>query len=385
MNLNSIKGAIYDVIGYLACLGKEDKHHKKKSLIIRVDEIGDYTLWRKLIDPIFNSKKIENYEVHFIGNQSWKSLFEKEFNGFFEKIIWLDKNKFKKNMLYRFSFLRKIAKENYSIVINPTYSRAKRVDDSIVKAAGANSNFGFVRNNENYLPYEQNFDKSLYNYLYEVKNKHSFELIKNKEFSEWFCEKNLDMPKINFDECNLPSSKAEILTNKYFIVFPGSRSSARIWSTENFIAVSNYIYEKYQLTAVVCGGNGDIAYSNNFIQNYSNPSIDMTAKTSLPELLNIIKNASCLISVDTGSIHLAASMDCLTFGIFNGSQYGRFSPYPKEICSNIISFYPKQVIEDINNKDFSKYELISNNSYNDVTAKEVIDYLALHPLNINEN
>jgi ADP-heptose:LPS heptosyltransferase len=111
----------------------------------------------------------------------------------------------------------------------------------------------------------------------------------------------------------------------------------------------------------------------------------MTAKTSLPELLNIIKNASCLISVDTGSIHLAASMDCLTFGIFNGSQYGRFSPYPKEICSNIISFYPKQVIEDINNKDFSKYELISNNSYNDVTAKEVIDYLALHPLNINEN
>jgi len=132
-------------------------------------------------------------------------------------------------------------------------------------------------------------------------------------------------------------------------------------------------------------GYGDISYANNFINNYTHPSIDLTGKTSLPELLAVIKNASCLLSVDTGSIHLAASVNCLAFGIFNGSQYGRFSPYPKEICSNIISFYPKQVIEDINNKDFSKYELISNNSYNDVTAKEVIDYLALHPLNINEN
>lgn len=385
MALNIIKGFIYDIVGFFARLFHFKNQHKKIGLVLRVDEIGDYILWRKFISPILNSKKLENYEVHFVGNQSWKTLFELEFKDEFQKIIWLDKAKFKKNMIYRFSFLRKIAKEKYSIVINPTYSRAKRVDDSIVKAAGASANFGFVRNNENYLPYEQNFDKELYQHLYEVKNKHSFEFNKNKEFTEWFCENHLAISKINFKKDRLISSKNKNLPSKYFIVFPGSRSSARIWSTSNFIEVSNYIYEKYQLTAVVCGGNGDIVYSNHFIQNYSNPMIDMTAKTSLPELLSIIKNASCLLSVDTGSLHLAASVDCLVLGIFNGSQYGRFSPYPKDISSRIKSFYPIKVIDDINKNEYLKYELISNISYNEVTSKMLIDHLEEYPLIMNEN
>lgn len=381
MALNIIKGFIYDLIGFLASFFHFNTQ-SKKALILRVDEIGDYILWRKFISPILNSTKLNNYEVHFVGNQTWKTLFELEFNSVFHNIIWLDKNKFKKNMVYRFSFLRKIAKENYSIVINPTYSRAKRVDDSIVKAAGAIGNFGFVRNNENYLSYEQNFDKNLYHHLYKVKNKYIFEFNKNKEFSEWFCEMHLDTSKINFEDDRLILPKIENLPRKYFVVFPGSRSSARIWSTDNFIKVSNFIYEKNQLTAIVCGGNGDIAYANNFIKSYKHPCIDMTAKTSLPELMNIIKNASCLLSVDTGSIHLAASVGCLTLGIFNGSQYGRFSPYPIEISSNIISFYPKKVKEDINNNDFSKYELISNISYDDVEAKEVIHFLENNPISL---
>ena len=381
MILNGIKGAIYDIIGYLACLGKPALHDGKKALILRVDEIGDYILWRKCIDPLLNADKLKNFEVHFVGNQSWKSLFDLEFKGTFQKIIWLDKTKFKKSMIYRYTFLRNIAKENYSIVINPTYSRAKRVDDSIVKAANASNNYGFVRNNENYLPYEQNFDKQLYHQLYEVKNKSSFEYTKNKAFEEWFCENTISLSDIKFDATVLPSPKIENLPKNYFIVFPGSRSSARIWDTNNFIEVSNFLYDKYKLTAIICGGNGDIAYAQKFINSYTNPFLDFTGKTSLPELLSILKSATCLLSVDTGSIHLASSVNCLSLGIFNGSQYGRFSPYPIEISSNIISFYPKKVLEDIyKNGITEKHELINNTSYNDVSAKEIIDYLVLNPI-----
>jgi len=382
MNLNSFKGLIYDIIGFLAYFGKVNDLRKKKALILRVDEIGDYILWRKFITPILQSKKLEHYEIHFVGNQSWHSLFDLEFKGIFQKTYWLDKTKFKKNMIYRYIFLNNIAKENYTIIINPTYSRAKRVDDSIVKAAHSSANFGFIRNNENYLPYEQNFDNQLYHHLFDLKNKTSFEFKKNKAFTEWFCKKSLSITSINFDAALLPSLKIEPFPNSYFIVFPGSRSSARIWSTENFIEVSNYLFEKYQLTTLICGGNGDIEYANNFIQNYRHPYIDMTGKTSLPELLSIIRNATCLLSVDTGSIHLAASVGCLTLGIFNGSQYGRFSPYPKDISSNSISFYPKQVVDDINKNELSKYELITFVSYNDVSSKEVIDYIASHPISI---
>ena len=381
MNLNSLKGVIYDVIGYLAYFGKVNVQRKNKALILRVDEIGDYILWRKFISPILQSNKLLNYEVHFVGNQSWQSLFDLEFKGTFQKTFWLDKTKFKKNMIYRYIFLRNIAKENYAIVINPTYSRAKRVDDSIAKAANASDNFGFVRNNENYLSYEQNFDHQLYQKLYQVKEKYSFEFNRNKEFTEWICEKEISEFNLNFDSSILPESKIKLPQKEYFIVFPGSRSSARIWDTKNFIELSNYLFEKYKLTAIVCGGKGDLVYADDFMKAYANPAINITANTSLPELLPIIKNAACLLSVDTGSIHLAAAVNCLTLGVFNGSQYGRFSPYPKEISKHIISFYPKKVTEDINKNGITnKYELINNTSYNEVRAENLIDYLASNPL-----
>ena len=378
--LNRIKGFAYDIVLYFVLFTIKNKNKSKKVLIIRVDEIGDYILWRKFIHPILNSYDLTNHEIHFLGNESWQSLFELEFKGTFTKLYWLKKNNFKKNLSYRYSFLKKIAKENYAIIINPTYSRAKRIDDTIVKAANATTNIGILRNNENYLPYEQNFDRQLYHKLYKVQEKYGFEFNRNKEFAEWVCKSSIPNLNLNFESNTLPQSHIALPENGYFIVFPGSRSSARIWDTENFIVVSNYLYQKYKLTAIVCGGQGDILYAERFMQAYSNHVINITAKTSLPELLSIIKNAACLLSVDTGSIHLAASVDCLALGIFNGSQYGRFSPYPKEISSKIISFYPKQVLEDINQNALSKYELISTISYNDVSPDEVITYLNSYPL-----
>ncbi len=378
--LNRIKGFAYDMVLYFVLFIIKSKNKSKKVLIIRVDEIGDYILWRKFIHPILNSYDLTNHEIHFLGNESWQSLFELEFKGTFTKLYWLKKINFKKNLSYRYSFLKKIAKENYAIIINPTYSRAKRIDDTIVKAANATTNIGILRNNENYLPYEQNFDRQLYHKLFKIQEKYGFEFNRNKEFAEWVCKSSIPNLNLNFESNTLPQSHIALPENGYFIVFPGSRSSARIWDTENFIVVSNYLYQKYKLTAIVCGGQGDILYAERFMQAYSNHVINITAKTSLPELLSIIKNAACLLSVDTGSIHLAASVNCLALGIFNGSQYGRFSPYPKEISSKIISFYPKQVLEDINQNALSKYELISTISYNDVSPDEVITYLNSYPL-----
>lgn len=378
--LNRIKGFAYDMVLYFVLFIIKSKNKSKKVLIIRVDEIGDYILWRKFIDPILKSYDLANHEIHFLGNESWQPLFELEFKGTFTKIYWLKKINFKKNLSYRYSFLKEIAKENYAIIINPTYSRAKRIDDTIVKAANATTNIGILRNNENYLPYEQNFDRQLYHKLFKIQEKYGFEFNRNKEFAEWVCKSSIPNLNLNFESNTLPQSHIALPENGYFIVFPGSRSSARIWDTENFIVVSNYLYQKYKLTAIVCGGQGDILYAERFMQAYSNHVINITAKTSLPELLSIIKNAACLLSVDTGSIHLAASVNCLALGIFNGSQYGRFSPYPKEISSKIISFYPKQVLEDINQNVLSKYELISTISYNDVSPDEVITYLNSYPL-----
>jgi len=378
--MNRIKGFIYDLITFFASTGSRNRNTTEKVLIIRVDEIGDYLLWRKFITELLEASICNQKEVHFVGNASWKSLFEIEFSEkTFTKIFWLNKNLYKTSIYYRFRFSKNIFQENYSTVINPTYSRAKRVDDSLVKAAKANSNYGFVRNNENYLYYEQSYDRNLYINLLPINQKPVFELNRNKVFTEWITQNKSLISNTHLDDtiC-LPELKTKYqLPETYFVLFPGSRSAKRIWSAENFNFVSNYLYEKYKITVILAGAASDSQYGVAFENNYTHPIVNLIGRTSLPETLALLKEAKCTLSVDTGSIHLAASVNCLSFGIFNGSQYGRFSPYPNTVSNKIISIYPASIANEISNNTIvnEKYEHIVPIDYNEVTALQVIEMI----------
>ena len=378
--MNRIKGFIYDLITLFASIGKRNRNAREKVLLIRVDEIGDYLLWRKFLIDIISSSLCQQKEVHFVGNTAWKSLFEIEFSDTtFTKIFWLNKHLYKTSIHYRFRFSKIIFQENYTIVINPTYSRAKRVDDSIVKAAKANSNYGYVRNNENYLTYEQSYDRNLYDQLIPILQKPVFEFNRNKAFAEWLTQKqslikntllseSIKLPEVN-QKFNIPDN--------YFVVFPGSRSNKRIWSAENFAITSNYLYDHYKFTAILAGASSDSQYGAAFENRYQHSIINLIGITTLPETLALLKGAKCILSVDTGSIHLAASVNCLSFGIFNGSQYGRFSPYPNTVSAKIISIYPASISNEITNMDIvnEKYEHIVPIDYNEVSALKVIEMI----------
>lgn len=378
--MNRIKGFIYDLITLFACIGKRSRNATEKVLLIRVDEIGDYLLWRKFLIDIISSSLCQQKEVHFVGNAAWKSLFEIEFSdNTFTKIYWLNKTLYKTSIHYRFRFSKNIFIENYSIVINPTYSRAKRVDDSIVKAAKANNNYGYVRNNENYLTYEQSYDRNLYDQLLPILQKPVFEFNRNKAFAEWLTQKqslikntllseSIKLPEVN-QKFNIPDN--------YFVVFPGSRSNKRIWSAENFAITSNYLYDHYKFTAILAGASSDSQYGVAFENKYQHSIINLIGITTLPETLALIKGAKCILSVDTGSIHLAATVNCLSFGIFNGSQYGRFSPYPYAVSAKIKSIYPASIANEIANINMvnEKYEHIVPIDYNEVSPLQVIEII----------
>ena len=378
--MNRIKGFVYDLITFFASIGSRNRNTAEKVLIIRVDEIGDYLLWRKFITELLEASICAHKEVHFVGNTAWKALFELEFtNNPFAKIYWLNKNLFKTSIFYRFTFSRHLFQAHYSTVINPTYSRAKRVDDSLVKAAKANSNYGYVRNNENYLPYEQSYDSNLYDKLLPIQQKPVFEFYRNKAFTEWLTQnKSLISNTHLADTISLPEVKTKYqLPATYFVLFPGSRSNKRIWSADNFTIVSNYLYDQYKCTVILAGAASDSQYGEAFENNYTHPMVNLIGRTNLPETLALLKGAKCILSVDTGSIHLAASVNCLSFGIFNGSQYGRFSPYPNIVSNKIKSIYPVSIANEITNLDLvnEKYEHIVPIDYNEVTALQVIEMI----------
>ena len=87
-----------------------------------------------------------------------------------------------------------------------------------------------------------------------------------------------------------------------------------------------------------------------------------------------MRNAKLLLSVDTGSVHLAAAVGCPVAGIFNGSQYKRFAPYPKDIAPAFYAVYPDAVERELSDPELvrTKYEFVVDVPYSDVTAAKVI-------------
>lgn len=374
--LNRIKGIVYDCLLWLARLGYRPKPLQPKLLVVRVDEIGDYMLWRNFLNEIVSSPKYRDHEIHFCGNRSWKSLFEQFDASSVNKHFWIDKTRFKKDLRYRYRFLRMIYRQGYTTAINPTFSRDKRYDDSIIRAAAAKVNTGMVANRESVHPYELGYDKGLYTQLFDHPYKPIFEFYRNRMFTEFITGVYSAVVDTKVAPSLLPHYDG--LPEKFIVIFPGSRSKSRIWPVDNFVKVAAYLYEQKGYTAVVCGAAGDKIYTDAFCKTYTYPLLDLTGKTSLPEMLTVLNKASMLLSVDTGSVHLAAAVGCPVTAIFNGSQYKRFAPYPKELSAHFIAVYPKQIQEELANEELvlSKYEFVIDLPYNLVSPEQVIEAMS---------
>ena len=362
---------IYDVVTWLVILNKRPENANKKLLIVRVDEIGDYMLWHNFLKEIV--EKFDDYSIDFCGNSACKSIFNAFDEQGIDNAIWLDKQLFTSSLVYRYKFLKNIYLQHYDVVINARYARERISDDTIVKAASAKQAFGM--DGKVKIDNERHNSK-LYTHMLNFNKKSLFEFYKNQLFTEFVTNtpSKVKSTLISFE--NLPVNLQALPTN-YFVVFTGARSPEKIWPTANFIDVANYIYKITGGTAVVCGGPGDVAYASPFITGYKNPCIDLTAKTSLTEMLTILKTARCLISVDTGSVHLAAAVGCAVFGIFNGSHFKRFAPYPKEIAEDFFAIYPDEIENDCANEEVveNKYQHVIDIPYSNVTAEKVIEQI----------
>jgi ADP-heptose:LPS heptosyltransferase len=371
--MNKLKGIIYDSILWFATFGASRYLPGNKLLVVRVDEIGDYMLWHKFLEEIVTSERYKEYEIHFCGNQSWRSLFDEFDSKWVNRSFWIDKIRFKKDMRYRFDFLKQVASERYDVVINPTFSRDKRNDDSIVRAAKAPENIGMKANMESAHDYESGYDKNLYTKLFDYPERPIFEFYRNRLFTEFVTGNISDVINTKINTTLLPVIPHE-MPEKYFVVFPGSRSKKRIWPAENFVLVANYLFENYGWTAVLAGTRSDKEYTDAFLALYKQPVADLTGKTSLLEMMSVLKSAQCLLSVDTGSVHLAAAVGCTVCGIFNGSQYKRFAPYPPEMISGFHAIYPDDVEIELREERLvrDKYEFVVDVPYQNVKAEKVI-------------
>ena len=347
-------------------------------LLIRLDSIGDYILFRNFIAVLKNSEKFRNYKFIFAGNIIWKDISEELDKEYIEKFIWVDLKKFT-NPLYRFKKLRELSYFGYDYVISPVHSRRFFYGDAIVKFVNAKEKIGSEGDLSIMTMRQKKIADKYFTKLIDSENEIIFEFYRNKRFFENLIGIALEIkkPEINFEYKNSDVLNKFGIKEGFVVLFIGASENHKVWDAENFVKVAEYINNKYNLKIVLCGGKSDVKYADKFKSFFKGEYLDLTGKTSLMDFVKILSKSNLLITNDTFAQHLAVAINLKNIIVlFNGNDFGRFVPYPEEMVKNLnynVIFHP-EMERDIESygKIAKNYGFKSNLNINDIRPEEVI-------------
>ena len=361
---------VYFIIAQLLKPSKEI--NQKSLLLIRLDDIGDYVLFRNFIEILKKSEQYRDYSITLLGSSVWASLSEELDKEFVDNFIWIDKKKFTQNFIYRYKKLNKITSQAYEVILNTVYSRDFIFSDAIVNVVYAKEKIGSIGDLSNIRQWQKDISDKYYTKLVNAQNELMFEFDRNKEFFENFLHVKLNIVKAHI---NLKEKKLSYeLPKKYAILFIGASTSYRKWSIEGFAKVGEYLKEKHDYDIVLCGASSDADDALKFRKYFSGKYIDLVGKTSLIELLYVIHKGNLMIANETSAPHLAIALEMTNvFVISNGNHYGRFTPYPQEVSENYHVIYHPEIEKDL--EDYAKlsnsYGYGSKLNINEISVKSV--------------
>ena len=88
----------------------------------------------------------------------------------------------------------------------------------------------------------------------------------------------------------------------------GARWLTKRWPTAHFAEVATRCQRKYGGSAIFVGADDETPLAKAVIERIPGPALDLTGKTTLPQLAAILALADAVLANDTGPSHLAAAL-----------------------------------------------------------------------------
>ncbi len=114
----------------------------------------------------------------------------------------------------------------------------------------------------------------------------------------------------------------------FVVISPAASKVERNWSVEGYAAIAKYLQGK-GFGIILTGGPTDMErdLSQKIIQSCSFPILDLVGKTTLQQLLAVIRQAHLVIAPDTGPTHMAVVVETPVVGLYAHSNPRRTGPY----------------------------------------------------------
>ncbi|HVU07001.1 MAG TPA: lipopolysaccharide heptosyltransferase II [Verrucomicrobiae bacterium] len=114
------------------------------------------------------------------------------------------------------------------------------------------------------------------------------------------------------------------IENPIFGLNPGAEyGAAKRWPVEKFIVAAKKIQQRTNCVWILFGGKNDLAIANQIESAIRNPQsaiFNFAGKTSLRELMALLKSCRVLLTNDTGPMHVAAALDVPIVTIFGSTS-----------------------------------------------------------------
>lgn len=323
------------------------KRSGNKLLLVRVDAIGDYVLFRNFIKYLRESR-YGQYQITLCGNVLWQELSTTFDASYLDDFIWIDRSKLVSDYGYRYSMLKKIRSAGFEVAIQPSISREYFYCESIIRSAAAGTNIGNSGDCVNMSRVAKFFSDRIYHRLLTAAAPSSFEFDNNKRFFEELLQEEIDLERPRLDRTKLPELQCP--AKPFAVIFPGASEQGKQWATRNFARIVEFLWAEFGCSAVIAGAPKDRYLAQEITRYCSVPAgiTDWTGRTTLSELAKLISESAILVSNDTSAVHLAAALGTKTVCISSGKHYGKCHPYPEQLCNDMRFLYPEVITSSLN-------------------------------------
>jgi 3-deoxy-D-manno-octulosonic-acid transferase/heptosyltransferase-1 len=114
----------------------------------------------------------------------------------------------------------------------------------------------------------------------------------------------------------------------FVAVSPHALWETKLWSDQKFAQLSERIIRELNMPVVFTGSEEK---SIEGIQSFMTlPSVDLSGRTTLRDLACLFREASVLVTTDSGPMHLAAAMETPVVALFGPTDPVRTGPYGKD-------------------------------------------------------
>jgi ADP-heptose:LPS heptosyltransferase len=304
----------------------------KRLLIIRLDDIGDYLLFRNQLELYRKSPRWAGYSLTLLGNGSWQELFTLLDSGTVDQAIWVNKNRYLEQAEYRLEIWRRLRGEGFDTVIAPARTRPPLLDDMCMLAAAPSRSLGCVNT---YVHAQWNrVSDALYTELFAPTDSLLHEFRFNADFAEWAC----GIPPVHrrpaIDLVFQPQSPG-----KYLLCFIGANTRSKRWPLKRWVEFIQRYRERHAGAVVLAGaGAAELRMADLIHRRTGADSI--VGKVSLTEFIHWAAGAQAVVTNDTMAAHVAASCNRATVIVANGVNYMRFTEYGGIGMENIVTVYP---------------------------------------------